>query len=115
MNSTCLFYLCLTDLDADPAVVERNIKRLQVEQSKTTKNQDVDVIKQLLSVTFEARLQQLLELLDGKNRVKNTLQDWPIIGNEIYVSNFNHLHDHCAIKFCRTVEQFPYWYKLELQ
>lgn len=105
MNSACLFYLCLADLDADPAVVERNIKRLQVEQSKTTKNQDVD----------EARLQQLLELLDGKNRVKNTLQDWPIIGNEIYVSNFNHLHDHCAIKFCRTLEQFPYWYKLELQ
>lgn len=105
MNSACLFYLCLADLDADPAVVERNIKRLQVEQSKTTKNQDVD----------EARLQQLLELLDGKNRVKNTLQDWPIIGNEIYVSNFNDLHDHCAIKFCRTLEQFPYWYKLELQ
>lgn len=105
MNSACLFYLCLADLDADPAVVERNIKRLQVEQSKTTKNQDVD----------EARLQQLLELLDGENRVKNTLQDWPIIGNEIYVSNFNHLHDHCAIKFCRTLEQFPYWYKLELQ
>lgn len=67
-------------VDADPAVVERNIKRLQVEQSKTTKNQDVDVMEQLLSVTFEACLQQLLELSDGKNRVKNTLEDWPIIG-----------------------------------
>lgn len=115
MNSTCLFYSCLADLDADPAAVERNIKRLQVEQSKTTKNQNVDVMKKLLLVTFETHLQQLLELSDGKNRVKNTLEDWPIIGNEIYVSNFNHLHDHCAIKFCRTLEQFSHWYKLELQ
>lgn len=73
MNNTCLFYLYLANLDADPAVVERNIKRLQVEQSKTTKNQDVDVIKQLLSVTFEARLWQLLELSDGKNRVKKNI------------------------------------------
>lgn len=73
MKNTWLFYLYLADLDADPAVVERNIKRLKVEQSKTTKNQDVDVIKQLLSVTFEACLQQLLELSDGKNRVKKTL------------------------------------------
>ena len=71
--------MCST-VDADPAVVERNIKRLQVEQSKTTKNQDVDVMEQLLSVIFEACLQQLLELSDGKNRVKNTLEDWPIIG-----------------------------------
>ena len=48
MSNICLIYLYLADLDADPAVVERNIKRLQVEQSKTAKNQDVDVIKQLL-------------------------------------------------------------------
>jgi len=51
----------------------------------------------------------------GKIMSKKTLQDWPIIGNEIYVSNFNHLHDDRAIKFCITLEQFPYWYKLELQ
>ena len=57
MSNTCLFYLYLADLDADPVVIERNIKRLQVEQSKQAKNQDVDVIKQLLLVTFEARLQ----------------------------------------------------------
>jgi len=62
----------LADLDADPAIVDRNIKRLQVEQTKTTKNQDVDVMKELLSLTFETRLQQLPELLDAKNRVKNT-------------------------------------------
>ena len=107
-------YLYLADLDADPAVVERNSKRLQVEQSKTAKNQDVVVIKQLLSVTFEARLQQLLKLSDGKNRVQKTLQEWPIIGREIYVRNFNHLRDHCIIKFCITLEQFSYYYKLKL-
>lgn len=87
MSNICLIYLYLADLDADPAVVERNIKRLQVEQSKSAKNQDVDVIKQLLSVTFEARLQQRLKLSDGKNRVQKTLQEWPVIGREIYVRN----------------------------
>ena len=60
---------------------KRNIKRLQVEQSKTAKNQDVDIIKQLLLVTFEARLQQWLKLSDGKNCVQKTLQEWPIIGD----------------------------------
>ena len=75
MSNACLFYLYLADLDADPAVVERNIKRLQVEQSKTAKNQDVDIIKQLLLVTFETHLQQWLKLSDGKNRVQKTLQE----------------------------------------
>ena len=56
-----------------------------------------------------------LKLSDGKNRVQKTLQEWPIIGKEIYVSNVNHLHDHCVIKFCITLEQFPHWYKLELR
>ena len=65
--------LYLADLDADPAVVKRNIKRLQEDQSKTAKNHDVDVIKQLLSVTFEVRLQQQLKLSDGKNPVQKTL------------------------------------------
>ena len=86
-NIVYLFYLYFADIDADPALVERNIKKLQVEQRKTTKHQDVAVLKQLLSATFEARLQQLLQLLDGKNRVSKALQDWPIIGQEIYVSN----------------------------
>ena len=57
-----------------------------------------------MSVTFEARLQQLLDLSDGKNCVKKkTLQDRPIIGNEIYVSNVNQLHGLCPIKVCITL------------
>ena len=56
-----------------------------------------------------------MKLSDGNNSIQKTLQDWPIIGKEIYVSNVNHLHDHCVIKFCITLEQFPYWYKLELR
>ena len=95
MVNTCVFYLYLADLHADPAVVERNIKRLQVDQSKTAKNEAVDVVEQFLSVTFEAHLQQRLKRPDGKNHVQTKMQEWPIIGKEIYASNFNHLHDQC--------------------
>lgn len=71
-------------MDSDPAAVERNIKRLQEEQRKS-KNQDMAVIKNLLSATFEKRSQELLQVSDGKTRVSNALKEWHIIDKEIYV------------------------------
>lgn len=70
-------------MDSDPAAMERNIKRLKEEQSKS-RNQDATVLQNLLSVTFGTRHQQLL-LSDGKTRVSKLLKDWPILGKEIYV------------------------------
>ena len=48
------FSIYLEDLDSDPAVMERNIKRLKDEQSKS-RGQDAGVLQNLLSVTFSAR------------------------------------------------------------
>lgn len=53
-------------MDSDPAAMERNIKRLKEEQSKS-RNQDATVLQNLLSVTFGTRHQQLLQVSDGKN------------------------------------------------
>ena len=83
-NIHVLFYI-EENLDSDPAVMERNIKRLQMEESKN-KNQDVNVIQHLMSVTLETRYHQLVEVSDGKNRVCKALRDWPVLGKEIHVS-----------------------------
>ena len=60
-NIHVLFYI-EENLDSDPAVMERNIKRLQMEESKN------------------------VEVSDGKNRVCKALRDWPVLGKEIHVS-----------------------------
>lgn len=82
------FSIYLEDLDSDPAVMERNIKRLKDEQSKS-RGQDGGVLQNLLSVTFSARHQQLVAVSDGKSRVSKFLKDWPILGQEIYVCSCN--------------------------
>ena len=68
--------------------MERNIKRLKDEQSKS-RGQDAGVLQNLLSVTFSTRHQQLVAVSDGKSRVSKFLKDWPILGQEIYVCSFN--------------------------
>ena len=74
-------------MDSDPAAMERNIKRLKEEQSKS-RNQDASVLQNLLSVTFGTRHQELLQVSDGKSRVSKFLKDWPILGKEIYVCSY---------------------------
>ena len=83
----CFNYL-EENVDSDPAAMERNIRRLQEEQSKS-RNQDASVLQNLLSVTFGTRHQQLLQVSDGKSRVSKFLKDWPILGKEIYVCSWN--------------------------
>lgn len=73
------------NIDSDPAAMERNLKRLEEEQSKLSKNQDLAVIKQLLEITFDTRHDKLQEISDGKTRVSQALRDWPILGKEIHV------------------------------
>lgn len=66
MYSIQIFFpssIYLEDLDSDPAVMERNIKRLKDEQSKS-RGQDAGVLQNLLSVTFSARHQQLVAVSD---------------------------------------------------
>lgn len=55
------FSIYLEDLDSDPAVMERNIKKLKDEQSKS-RGQDAGVLQNLLSVIFGTRHQQLVEV-----------------------------------------------------
>ena len=90
------FSIYLEDLDSDPAVMERNIKRLKDEQSKS-RGQDAGVLQNLLSVTFSARHQQLVAVSDGKSRVSKFLKDWPILGQEIYVCSCNIISVLCKV------------------
>ena len=54
MFATSVLFWYLDDLDSDPVAMERNMKRLKEEQSKS-KNPDLQVLKHLLVVTFETR------------------------------------------------------------
>ena len=78
-NIFSLLYL-FRRLGSDPAVMERNIKRLKDEQSKS-RGQDAGVLQNLLSVTFSARHQQLVAVSDGKKSCFQVLErlahPWP--------------------------------------